>query len=217
MSDLFNKGKFEPININFIDDSLIQLNGLASIQKKYEKSDMDTLLNELHDSIVGSYLGFELINTVKHGFDCKLNSTEDVFLESKVASWSSKQWSATFNDTNHEKADAFRHSNVWLALSVWENVTTPAFICFGQHENIGDILEEGVLKHQRGETVRSTQTISMDKLIFDFNFKILSPNLSAEDLLNRFHLLQKIKLKKITREHIIEFNDFTNIKDSFRN
>ena len=55
------------------------------MQEKYVKSDIDTLLNELHDSMVARYLGFSLVNTDKHGFDGKLSDGEDIFLESKVA------------------------------------------------------------------------------------------------------------------------------------
>ena len=190
MTNLLDKGHFEFINELFIFECIQQLDGLAAIQEKYNKRDMDTLLNELHDSMVGRYLGFDLVNSEKHGFDCKLSAEQDVFLESKVASFASSSWSATFNDTTLEKASLFKDKRVWLALSIWSNVTTPLCICFGQHKKIGDILKAGVMKHKKGKVVRSTQTIGMNKLIFEFGFKLLSPALPANEL------IQKINLKR---------------------
>lgn len=211
MSSLLEKGKFEQINESFLSETIDQLEGLANIQKKYNKGDMDTVLNELHDSLVGRYLGFELVNTDKHGFDCKLSETQDIFLESKVASLSSKSWSATFNDTTDEKAKLFKDKRIWLALSVWSNVTTPICICFGQHTSIGDILHDGVQRHKDGKTVRSTQTIGMHKLIFEFGFKILSPTLSTNELIQKLNF--KRDFKQLSKEHIIEYKNFNSILD----
>lgn len=178
MSDLFAKGNFEPINVSFIKESVTALDKISLLQKKYQKPDMDTLLNELHDSIVGKYLGFELINTQKHGFDCKLNITDEIFLESKVVSYASSSWQATFNDTTMDKVEAFRSGKVWLALSLWMSVSDILCICFGNNQNIANILEAGILKHKVGKTVRSTQSISMNRLISEFNFTVLSTSLS---------------------------------------
>lgn len=208
MNDIFKKGHFEPINNNFIKDSMLILDELAKIQHDYSKPDMDTLLNELHDSIVGKYLGFKLVNTQKHGFDCKLNVRDNIFLESKVASYCSSSWSATFNDTTFEKADAFRSKNVWLALSLWTTASDILCICFGQNPEIGDILERGVIKHKAGETVRSTQKISMRYLIFKLDFKILSPVLSAEQLIARLNIHN---FKELSVNHVIEFKNFKSI------
>ena len=213
MHNLFAKGRFAPINERFIKESIIQLKGLAAIQAKYRKGDMDTLLNELHDSIVGKYLGFELVNTEKHGFDCKLNKAQDIFLESKTVSYLSNSWNATFNDTTMEKADAFRDKKVWLALSLWQNASDLLCICFGQNKKIGDLLEDGVKKHQAGKTVRSTQSISFSKLVFDLHFKILSPSLPAEILMQRLH--QQKHLKQLTAEFVIEYKDFVSINSCF--
>lgn len=208
MNDLFNIGNFEPINENFVKESVFALQGLAKIQQKFNKNDMDTFINELHDSIVGKYLGFSLINTEKHGFDCKLNNNEDIFLESKVASYSSTSWAATFNDTTLEKADAFRSKNVWLSLSLWRNISEILCICYGQNELIGDILEKGVLKHKSSLTVRSSQTISMSKLIFQLGFKILSPIYNKHELISYLNLHG---LQKLDTHHIIEYKDFISI------
>lgn len=91
MKNLLHKGNFQPINDSFIKESRCTLQELSKIQEKFKKNDIDNLLNELHDSIVGRYLGFKLINVEKHGFDCKLNNKNDIFLESKVASYFAKQ------------------------------------------------------------------------------------------------------------------------------
>lgn len=210
MNELFLKGNFEPINDLFIKESRLVLKSLAKIQKKFNKGDMDTLLNELHDSIVGKYLGFELVNTEKHGFDCKLSAEKDIFLESKVASYSSNSWSATFNDTTYAKADAFRTQCLWLALSIWTSASDILCICYGKNQAIGDILEAGVTKHRAGETVRSTQSISMSKLLFEFNFKILSPFLSKSELLKELNMHG---LKKLDVNQIVEYKDFESIFD----
>ena len=210
MKTLLDKCNFQPINSLFIQKSIIAMDELTKIQKEFNKNDMDTLLNELHDSIVGKYLGFKLINTEKHGFDCKLDYNSNIFLESKVASYTSSSWSATFNDTTLEKADAFRSKNVWLSLSLWINISTPLCICFGQNPKIGDFLENGVLKHKEGKTVRSTQSISMSKLIFEYGFKLLSPSYSAIELVRMLNLY---KMKKLDTSYIIEYKNFKSIFD----
>ena len=56
--------------------------------------------------MVANYLGYDLLNWDKHGFDAK-KSKEDKFLEVKQCSFSSNSWGGTWNDTNEEKALAF--------------------------------------------------------------------------------------------------------------
>ena len=118
----------------------------------------------------------------KHGFDCKYNNGKAIFLESKVASFSAGSWSATFNDTTLEKAEAFKSDKVWLALSVWTSACDLLFICYGQNPKIGDFLEEKVKYFKAGNTVRSTQSISFSKLITDYGFRVLSTSKSPADL-----------------------------------
>lgn len=205
--NLFNKGNFENINKNFILDGRKALNTLKDFQEKYEKPDIDSLLNELHDSIVGNYLGFELINTKKHGMDCKYSKEKNVYLESKVASISSGSITATFNDTTYEKAEAFKDKRVWLALSVWNNALDLAFICYGQNEKIGEFLEKGVKKFKEGKTVRSTQSIGLHSLIFDYDFKIVAIGMSKDEI---YKMLTSIRgYKKLDRDKIVELKDFT--------
>lgn len=180
--EYFNKGNFEPINRQFMKDGLIAMNNLSEFQNQYQKGDIDTLLNELHDSIVGHYLGFELVNTEKHGFDCKYSYDKEIFLESKVASYSAKTWNATFNDTTYEKAEAFKDTKVWLALSIWTSVSDLLCICYGQNEEIGNFLKQKIDIFKEGKVVRSTQSISMSNLIFKYNFRILTVSYTPDKL-----------------------------------
>ena len=99
MVSLLEKGNFQPINHQFMTEGRVDLLNLAEVQEKYKKGDIDNLLNELHDSMVGYYLGFQYVNIDKHGFDCKYDQDTGIFLESKVASFTASTWSATFNDT----------------------------------------------------------------------------------------------------------------------
>lgn len=207
--ELLNKGTFVPINDVFVRESLCALEPLAELQNKYEKSDMDTLLNEIHDSIVGRYLGFGLINTEKHGFDCKYSENQNIFLESKVASYSAKTFNATFNDTNQEKADAFKSDNVWLALSIWENATSLICICYGQNKEIGEYLEERMNSRPSGS--RSTQSVSIKNLVFRYNFRILSVKYSKEELLSKLVLYNARQFQQLNLDKIDTLNTFRGI------
>lgn len=206
--DLFVKGDFQPINTDFMRNGQQVLSGLSTFQEEYNKFDMDSLLNEIHDSIVGHYLGFTLININKHGFDCKYSSDNPIFLESKVASFSSKTWNATFNDTTYEKAEAFKDEKVWLSLSVWNSASEVSFICFGQDKRIGEFLEEKVRHFKNGNVVRSTQSISLSTLIFKYDFLLISIDSSPRELYNKI-ILQNRAFKDLDWENkIIDFKDY---------
>lgn len=200
--NLFGKGRFQGIDNQFMTEGYEALDGLTQLQVKYDKKDMDTLLNELHDSMVGYYLGFELVNTDKHGFDCKYSKGKDIFLESKVVSFSAKTWHATFNDTTVEKAEAFGDEKVWLALSVWESASKLLCICYGQHGDIEKFLKDKIEEHEKNGTIRSTQSISFSTLINTYKFKILSITKTPEELYRILSLKDK-KLKNINWENII--------------
>ena len=204
---LFEKGSFKAINNGFILDGYQALNELEGLQQRYEKKDMDTLLNELHDSMVGYYLGFSLVNVEKHGFDCKYSENQNIYLESKVASFSSNAWNATFNDTTYEKAMAFGDKKVWLALSVWESASKLLCICFGQNEGIEKFLQDKIDRFKEGKVVRSTQSLTFSSLVFQYKFKILSISKSSEDLLRILSLKNK-NLKKLDIKSIIPLNEF---------
>ena len=179
---LFGKGKFSHIDNEFIAEGVLALRELQKVQERFNKNDTDTFINELRDQIVGHTLGFDLVNVEKHGFDCKMADKKDIFLEVKAASYDSSTWNATFNDTTLEKANCFKSKKLYLALAVWKDASDLLFICFGQNENIGKLLEEKVKWFKAGNTVRSTQSISFSKLIKDFGFKICTVDRSTEDV-----------------------------------
>ncbi len=180
---LLDKGNFKPIDTTFLVEGHEVLEEVAQVQEKFKKEDTDTFINELRDSIAGYYLGYDLVNTEKHGFDCKLNESANVFLEVKSASFAASSWGATFNDTTLEKADCFSENNVFLCLAVWKNASNLLFVCYGQNQNIGNFLRERVNKFLNGYGgVRSTQSISLSQLVFEYGFDIICVNKSKEEV-----------------------------------
>ncbi len=194
MATIFEKGDYQPIDGNFMTESVDALRSLSEVQERYKKGDIDNFLNELHDSMVGYYLGFKYVNIAKHGFDCKYSLEKPVFLESKVASFAAKSWAATFNDTTLEKASAFKGRNLWVALSVWKYNTDLLFVCYGRHRGIGEYLEAQVEKAKR-ERRRSTQTIGLAQLIRDYGFRILAVGREPAEI-SELLVLKSPSLKK---------------------
>ena len=183
MSSLLNKGNYKPINQDFLIEGHMVLEEVADVQEKWGKGDTDTFINELRDSMAGYYLGYDLVNIEKHGFDCKKNENEDIFLEVKSASFAASTWGATFNDTTIEKAQCFQSDKVYLCLAVWKNASNLLFLVYGQNKRIGEFLEEKVNRFLSGNGgVRSTQTISMSQLIFDYGFDIICVNKTKEEV-----------------------------------
>lgn len=115
---IFNKDHFEPINREFLTQTTSAIAPLLKIQEEFKKLDNDTFFNEYKDSLIASYLNFELVNTQKHGLDAKKSHHENIYLEVKQASLSAKSWGMTFNDTSEEKVEAFMDKKMFLALSV---------------------------------------------------------------------------------------------------
>lgn len=184
---------------------------MQKVQIKFNKKDTDTFINELRDSIVGYALGFELINVEKHGFDCKTkDNMSSKYLEVKNASFSSKQWQATFNDTTYEKAEAFKDEKLFLALAVWKEASDLLFICYGQDERIGDFLKSKIHVFKSGEVVRSTQSISLRNLVFDYNFRILTISKSRDDVYE--YIVYKNKaFREYNKDEILELKDFKGV------
>lgn len=207
---IFNKGSYNPINNSFLKEGMNVLQKVAIVQKKYNKPDTDTFINELRDSITGYYLGFDMVNTEKHGFDCKHSKDGNIFLEVKSASFSAKSWQATFNDTTLEKAEAFKDEKLWLALSVWENACELLFIVYGQNDKIGCFLEEKVNHFKAGNTVRSTQSISVKDLVVKYGFKILCVNKTKTEVENLLFIQNKT-LKNLDDSVFVELKNFKNI------
>ncbi|WP_051590851.1 hypothetical protein [Mycoplasmopsis felifaucium] len=192
MNSLLTKGNYKPINKNFLVEGHEVLEEVAKVQEKYNKSDTDTFINELRDSMAGHYLGYDLVNTNKHGFDCKLSVNQDIFLEVKSASFSASTWSATFNDKTIEKAQCFQNDKVYLCLAIWKNASNLLFVVYGKNPKIGQYLQEKVEKFLKGEVgVRSTQTISLSQLIFEYDFDIIYINKSKEEVKSILQLKSK--------------------------
>ena len=209
---LFKKGTFLSIDNRFMIEGHEVLQRVQEVQEKFHKEDTDTFINELRDSIAGYTLGFELVNTQKHGFDCKKSNKEECYLEVKSASFIADSWQATFNDTTEEKAEAFKDKKVYLALAVWKNASDLLFICYGQNEKIGDYLEEKVKWFKAGKTVRSTQSITLSKLVFDYGFKILAVNKSKSEVLSLLRL-KNSSFKRMSDDNVIELSDFTGVEN----
>ena len=81
---LFNKGKYKEIDRVYISRVQNAMFKVMELQEEYEKYDNDSFLNEMKDSMVGMYLGYDFVNTDKHGFDAKRKNYEyDEWLEVK--------------------------------------------------------------------------------------------------------------------------------------
>lgn len=201
MPNLLDKGDFKDIDDGFLKQSLNVLQKLADVQIQYNKLDTDRFINEVRNSIVAKYLSYTQINTEKHGFDARRESSrsdcECDYLEAKAASFDAKSLQATFNDTTLEKAVLFQRKNVYLALSVWRAASDLLFIVYGQNADIGKFLEAGVNRFKDGKRVRSTQSIDLSNLVFKYGFKIYTINKSGEEI---YRLLRAHKgCRKIPR------------------
>lgn len=185
--DLFKKGDYQPINRDFISEANHAIAPLIAIQNKYKKLDNDSFFNELKDGMVASYLGFDLVNTKKHGLDAK-NSIKNTYLEVKQASFSASSWGGTFNDTTYEKAEAFKDKKLFLAVAVWAGLSELQFIVYGQNPAIGDYLSEKIDYFKAGNTVRSTQSVSIKDLVIKYGFKIIAPVKTKKEVQSIFRL-----------------------------
>ena len=204
---LFGKGNFQRIDNTFMVEGHSVLQEVEVVQEKFGKPDTDTFINELRDSIAGYALGFQLVNLDKHGFDCKITHDRDVYLEVKSASFGADTWQATFNDTTLEKASAFKDEKLYLALAVWRNASDLLFICFGQSEELGDYLEAKVQHFKKGNTVRSTQSVGLSRLVFEFGFQIYAVNKSKTETLELLRLKNRAFFN-LEIDSILDIKDF---------
>lgn len=208
MEDLIHKGNYVPINRDFLLEGHSILQEVSTVQEKYGKGDTDTFINELRDSMAGHYLGYRLVNTEKHGFDCKLSANDEIFLEVKSVSFVASTWGATFNDTNREKAQCFMRDNVYLCLAVWKNASDLLFIVYGQNKKIGEWLDQEVSKFLSGKGgVRSTQSISMSQLVFDYGFDVICVN-KTKDEVRQILSLKSLRFANIPAEQILTLNEY---------
>ena len=181
MSKTVSHGKFEKINESFMDETFKAFEILEAIQKKYGKTDNDTIINEARDARVAQVLGYDDINTDKHGWDAKDDT--DRFLEVKQASATSNHICATFNDTTEEKAEELGSENLTIALAVWSSLKSLQFVVYGSNPEIGPFLRDKiVMAKQKGHIRPGTQSISMNDLIFKFGFKIKPVEMGKEEI-----------------------------------
>lgn len=169
--NIFEKGNFKPLSNEFKQSGLVTLHQLSEFQNKFDIYDADTTINSIRDTIISSYLDFDLINTEKHGFDAKRSRTGE-FLEVKQCSLLAKRWGGTWNDTNKEKAKAFSDKRLFTAIAVWRGASDLQFVVFGQNKKLGKYLLERVKNRKNGS--RSTQKVGIEKLI-EWSFSIIVP------------------------------------------
>lgn len=169
---IFEKGNFQPISTEFRCEGIKALAELSKFQKRFELSDTDTTINEIRDSIIANYLGFDLLNKEKHGFDAKRSGKEQ-YLEVKQCSFSSGSWGGTWNDTNEEKAIAFSDERLFTVVGLWTGASDLEFMVYGQHKGLGELLYRLVTERKAGS--RSTQSVPIKKLIADFGFSVICP------------------------------------------
>ena len=170
--DIFSKGNYKPISSEFRISGIFALEELTKFQDKFDIHDTDTTINSIRDAIVANYLGYDLLNFDKHGFDAK-NSKTNTFLEIKQCSLSSKKLGGTWNDTNEEKAMAFSDPKLFTVVAVWRGASDLQFMVYGQNEKLGKHLYRLVTERKVGS--RSTQSIGIEKLIKDFGFSVICP------------------------------------------
>ena len=127
------------------------------------------------------------------------------YLEVKTAGYDAKSWQATFNDTNFEKACLFKERNIELALSVWRAASELLFIVYGQNPNIGIFLEEKVKWFKGGNTVRSTQSITISDLVIKYGFNVYAVHKTPDEIHSMFQM--RNGCRKIPREKILQIDD----------
>ncbi len=172
LQSIFTKGNFEPIHSEFKNEGIRSLDMLSDFQEKFKMFDTDTTINAIRDTIIADYLNYDLVNSDKHGFDAKKSKTGE-FLEVKNCSVSSTGWGGTWNDTNEEKALAFGDKRVFTAVAIWRGASDLEFIVYGQNKKMGEYLHSKVINRKSGS--RSTQSISIQKLIKEWGFVVILP------------------------------------------
>ena len=81
------------------------------------------------------------------------------------------------------------------------------FIVYGQHKDLGGYLLERV-KAVANTSIRSTQSIGIEKMIKDYNFMVISPPSKTKEFVYELLIGYKIGLAKvITKDDIREISD----------
>ena len=173
--------------------------------------DVDRGVNEMRDGIAGHLIGFDYVNNLKNGFDCA-NSNGEMF-EVKSINVCAKDWGATFNDTNEEKALSFNSEDVYLQAPVWIDAAKISFFMVGNNPEVGDYLLERVKNYnEKRSSRRSTQTLSVSKLYKDFGFKIVAVDETKEQVANRLKEKYKKAFKNISVDDILTVDEYNEMK-----
>jgi hypothetical protein len=170
--EIFLKGDYRPIPPDYRTLGLLSLAELTKFQEKFDQFDTDTTVNSIRDSIVANYLGFDLLNFGKHGFDAK-KSTVEQFLEIKQCSITAGRLGGTWNDTNPEKAQAFSDPRLFTVVAIWKGASDLQFMVYGQHPSLGNYLLRRVNERKAGS--RSTQNIPIEQLLSLYGFSVIAP------------------------------------------
>lgn len=202
---IFEKGNYKIVPTEFRTFGIASLEELSKFQEKFEMFDTDTTINTIRDAIIANYLDFDLLNFDKHGFDAK-KSNKKHFLEVKQCSISSESWGGTWNDTNEEKALAFSDDRLFTAVAVWKGASDLQFLVYGQNKKLGELLHRLVVNRKVGS--RSTQSVSIQKLIKDFSFSVICP----PDKTKEYILKLLINYSK-TLVNYVELNNIKTIRD----
>jgi len=203
---IFKKGSYVPIDNDFITDAIKSMQPLYDIQEKYNKHDTDTFINEIRDSLVGRYLGFELINEHKHGLDGK-KAASNQYLEVKQASFSAQTWGGTFNDTNLEKAEAFKDKKTFLVVAIWDGMTELLAMVYGQNPEIGNFLETAVRRVANSST-RSTQSLSVGNLVNTYGFKVIAPPNRSKDDVRQLFITKSASFRATPSDAFVDYDEF---------
>jgi hypothetical protein len=168
---IFEKGNFLPVSNEFKLEGITALQSLSGFQEKFQSFDTDTTINSIRDTIIASYLGYDLVNTQKHGFDAKKSKTGE-FLEIKQCSIVAGRWGGTWNDTSEDKAKAFYDKRVWTAIGIWKGAANLEFIIYGQNPKLGEYLLEKVINCK---AENSKIQIEITEFIKQWSFHIVVP------------------------------------------
>jgi hypothetical protein len=204
--NIFKKGDYRPIPPSFRTKGIFALEELTKFQEEFDNYDTDTTINEIRDAIVANYLGFDLLNFEKHGFDAK-SSKKRKFLEAKQCSIFSNRLGGTWNDTNKEKAKAFSDKRLYTTVGIWKGASDLQFIVFGQHIELGKYLLKRV-RAVANTSTRSTQNIDITKMIKEWGFSVVIPPDKTK------HFVYKLLVNyKSSFESILTLTDLKRPKD----
>jgi len=198
--NIFNKGDYRPVPPELRTMGIASLQELSKFQEQFKMYDTDTSINTIRDAIVANYLGYDLLNFEKHGFDARKSKVEQ-FIEIKQCSLNSGSLSGTWNDTSEEKAVAFSDPRVFTAIAIWKGASDLQFMVYGQHNGVGEYLLKRVQERKAGS--RATQKIAIETLIGTYKFNVICPPDKTREYVLQLLIAYKRKLSEyVTLSHI---------------